>query len=356
MEKLKKFFLNYKTQFNNFISLVILQGVNYILPLITFPYLFKTLGVNNFGLLSFSTAILFYFQIFIDFGFNLSGTRQVAINKEDNLLINNIVSSIIYCKLFLSFLSFIILVICIIFIDKLNQSPQLYLYSFLAVFLQSFLLNWFYQGIEKMKNLTIINVLTKLLSTVLIFVFVKNSNDIEKVPLFYSIGNFISVIVSFYIMYQNFRVRLVKVELSSMFFYLKESFPLFISNLSVTLYTFTTTIILGFFSSDTIVGYYTLAERIVAALKSIINPISQTLYPFLSIKAIKNKEEVLKFNYRFIKFGASIMFLICFLVFIILVFICVGVSTFGVSRYGKSISGLVCSFSKSIKCGISYIK
>lgn len=80
--------------------------MNYILPLITFPYLFKTLGVNNFGLLSFSTAILFYFQIFIDFGFNLSGTRQVAINKEDNLLINNIVSSIIYCKLFFKFFKF----------------------------------------------------------------------------------------------------------------------------------------------------------------------------------------------------------------------------------------------------------
>ena len=91
-----------------------------------------------------------------------------------------------------------------------------------------------------MKNLTIINVLTKLLSTVLIFVFVKNSNDIEKVPLFYSIGNFISVIVSFYIMYQNFRVRLVKVELSSMFFYLKESFPLFISNLSLIEFAHTT--------------------------------------------------------------------------------------------------------------------
>ncbi|HHM0730011.1 TPA: oligosaccharide flippase family protein, partial [Elizabethkingia anophelis] len=125
--------IQYKVQINNFISLFILQGLNFVLPLVTFPYLFRTLGVDNFGLVSFSTALLFYFQIFVDFGFNLSGARHIALNRKNKETLNVIYSSIIYSKLLLILVGFVILFISVISIHKLRQNYALYYISYLVI-------------------------------------------------------------------------------------------------------------------------------------------------------------------------------------------------------------------------------
>ncbi|CAI9679797.1 flippase [Elizabethkingia anophelis] len=308
--------IQYKVQINNFISLFILQGLNFVLPLVTFPYLFRTLGVDNFGLVSFSTALLFYFQIFVDFGFNLSGARHIALNRKNKETLNVIYSSIIYSKLLLILVGFVILFISVISIHKLRQNYALYYISYLVIIGQTFFSNWFFQGMEKMRNITVINIITKVLSTLFIFLYVKRNNDYLLVPIFYSIGNFVSAIISVLIIRIKYNVSFVKVPLSSLIYYIKDAVPLFISNLSVTLYTFSTVLLLGFFFNNTIVGYYTLAERIIAAIKSIINPISQSLYPFLTIKAAESRDKVLAFNFKFLIIMGAIFFLICFLIFI----------------------------------------
>jgi PST family polysaccharide transporter len=73
---------DFKTILNNFFSLTLLKVLTYILPLITFPYLIRVLGVEKFGLIMFAQATMYYFEIVVDFGFNLSATREVALNAE----------------------------------------------------------------------------------------------------------------------------------------------------------------------------------------------------------------------------------------------------------------------------------
>ncbi|HCT6486991.1 TPA: oligosaccharide flippase family protein, partial [Klebsiella pneumoniae] len=72
-----------KNIFSNFIFLFLLQIANYLLPLLTVPYLVRTIGIANVGLLAFAGAVCTYFQIITDFGFNLSATRQVSINRSN---------------------------------------------------------------------------------------------------------------------------------------------------------------------------------------------------------------------------------------------------------------------------------
>jgi O-antigen/teichoic acid export membrane protein len=77
---------NKKRLFSNFFSLSILQGANYILPLITLPYLVRVLGTEKFCLISFAQTFMGYFAILTDYSFNLSATRGTVINKLMNIL------------------------------------------------------------------------------------------------------------------------------------------------------------------------------------------------------------------------------------------------------------------------------
>ena len=98
---------------SNFFSLVILQGANYIFPLLTVPYLFRTLGVETFGLVNFATAFTQYFLIFTDFGFDLSATKYIAANRDNEHKRNSYFVNVLLSKFFLFFTGFIILLVIV---------------------------------------------------------------------------------------------------------------------------------------------------------------------------------------------------------------------------------------------------
>src|SRR4051812_27732428 len=99
--------------FGNIISLIVLQGNNYIFPLITFPYLVRTLGVDNYGVLIFCTAIVQFLNIFVDYGFNISATREISINKNSIEKVNEKYNIIMTIKMIFTLLIGIIYFIII---------------------------------------------------------------------------------------------------------------------------------------------------------------------------------------------------------------------------------------------------
>lgn len=300
----------------NFISLSVLQGLNYILPLITLPYLVRVLGPEKFGLIAFVQALIQYFIILTNYGFNLSATRQISINRENTEKVAEIFSSVMIIRFILGILSFIILAIILVLIPKFRQDSVIYIYTFGMVVGNILFPVWFFQGMEKMKYITIINIISRSIFTICIFIFIKRVEDYLYVPLINSFGSIIAGALSLRIVFKDFKIKLKIPRIKSIKTQFREGWHIFISSMAISLYTTSNVFILGLFTNNTIVGYYSAAEKLIKAVKGLINPVSQTIYPYISKVANESKQRVLVFIRKMVVFIGSGFFIISLLIFI----------------------------------------
>ena len=309
-------FKNHSVLLTNIFSLGTIQLVNYILPLLTVPYLVRILKPEYFGLIAFSTATITYFVMLTDYGFNLSATRQISIHRKNLKKINEIFNSTILIQGALLFVSFIILNTLILTFEIFSKNWELYYISFGMVVGHFLFPVWLFQGLEKMKYITVINVITKIALTLLVFIVVKKQEDYLLVPILTSLSFIISGIFSLIIAKYYFKISFFLPKKEMVLSQLKKGWYFFSSNLSVSLFTTSTTFILGIFTTNQSVGLFAAADKIITAIKGLNSPISQSIYPVVSKKLVENKREGISF---ILKSGKIIIF--CNLIFSILLFI-----------------------------------
>jgi PST family polysaccharide transporter len=268
----------------NFFSLSILQGLNIFLPLLTFPYLISVLKVDNFGLVMFAQSFVYYFAIFIDYGFAYSATREISINRNDKNKVTEIFSVVMQLKFIFVILSFFIMLLIVNFFDKFNSNVELYYFTFIYIIGQAMMPVWYFQGKEDMKYITYVNLIAKGSFTFLIFIFVNNSDDYLYVPILNGLGYIIAGFFSLLLIYKKYNEKFMLYDFKTMWIYLKDSSDYFLSRLSVSMFTSSNVFVLGIFSSNTIVGYFSVAEKLYNGVRSLYGPISATLYPYISNK------------------------------------------------------------------------
>ncbi|MFN3802324.1 flippase [Belliella pelovolcani] len=300
----------------NIFSLGTIQVVNYILPLLTVPYLVRVLEPDFFGLLAFATATVSYLVMITDYGFNLSATRQISINRENQVRVNELFNATMMIKFGLMVLSFLILCILVLSIEKFSQNAILYFITFGMVVGQFLFPVWLFQGMEKMKYITYINVSTKVIFTVCIFIFIKEQGDYLLVQGLTAASFVISGLLSLLLARKKFQVYFYIPPKDVIMKQLQEGWHIFTSNLAISLYTTSTTFILGIFTNNTLVGYYAAAEKIIQAAKGLNAPVSQAMYPLISKKIHKNKAQGLRFLTRAGKRIGTVMLIISGILFV----------------------------------------
>ncbi|GAB4381879.1 oligosaccharide flippase family protein [Methanothermobacter thermautotrophicus] len=272
----------YRVLAENFLSLSTLQVLVYIIPFITLPYLTRVLGVYNYGLVNFAIAFNTYFIIITDYGFNLSAVREISVNREDPHRVSEIFSSVMLIKGILATLSFCILLLVILNIPRFSVNWQVYIFAFGLVIGNVIFPTWFYQGMERMKYITVLNVLTNLIFLAAIFIFIKRPSDYLYVPLLQSMGTLTAGVISQWIIRTRFNVRFHLPPLRTVYETFRDSTQFFLSRVSVSIYTSSNSFFLGLFAGNTAVGYYSAAEKLYTAAQGLYSPLMQVTYPYMA--------------------------------------------------------------------------
>lgn len=293
---------NKKRLLSNFFSLSVLQGANYILPLITLPYLVRVLGPEKFGLIAFAQAFIGYFNILTDYGFNLSATREISIHRDDKEKVSEIFSSVIIIKFSLLLISFFIISIIVFSFGKFRQDWLIYYLAFGMVLGQVLFPVWLFQGMERMKYITFLNILSKVIFTAAIFVFVRQASDYLYVPLLSSLGAIIAGVFAMWIVFKDFGVKFKMPEFQEITRHLKEGWILFKATIFSAVYRETNVFILGLVTNNTITGYYSIAEKILKAVQGLSGPLGQALYPVFCTKYGTDKKNFKLYHFKYLKF------------------------------------------------------
>jgi len=279
---LKDKLFKHKKLVENFSSLTVFQMLNILIPLISYPYLIRVLGLETYGLVVFAQAVIGYLLIITGFGFEISATKEVSVYRENKEKLSEIVSSIFIIKGVLFVLTLSALTIFLNFMSRANGNESLFLLT-MWICLSDFMIPiWYFQGIEKMKYITYISVVSRLFFVGMIFIFIRSSGDYLLVPIINGLGALIAGVVSLTIVFKIHNVRFKIQSADVLLYYLKDSLPIFLSNVSVRLYVSTNRVIIGAYLGMSDLAYYDLGEKIVSLLKIPQSIISQTLFPQIS--------------------------------------------------------------------------
>lgn len=266
----------------NFISIVFYQGVNFLLPLISFPYLIRVLEIERWGSVSFGFALMQYFIMFTDFGFNNSGTKYISMHRDDLGKVNTYLNSAMLGRLFLCLVSFAILFILITFFSRFSTEAIFYLLFFGMVIGNTLCPMWLFQGMERMKYMTVFYIIAKSVTFLPLFFLVRKPEDYIIVPVFYSLGYLLAGMICLYIVYHKMGMRWFFPSFTSIRFTMKDSATYFLSRASTSLFTTSNTFLLGLIGGDIAAGYYSAAEKLYQAYNQLLGPFTGVLFPHIA--------------------------------------------------------------------------
>jgi polysaccharide transporter, PST family len=272
------------------------QVVNYGFPFLTVKYLVSLLGAENFGKIAFTQSFIGYFTILVDYGFSISTTQEIAVNKNNPEAVRRIFYNVYYAKLLLLLLSIIIYTISIGTFERFSEDSFFYISFFGSVIGFVLFPQWYFNGIEKMGYITLINAIIKVISLVCILIFIKSKSDYVYLPLLYSLSTILPGIYAFIIAKNKVGSPTIPKtkEIEKAF---SNGFGMFISAVMAIIISGSAVFFLGFVADDAIIGYYSGFDRVAKAAYLILCPITLAIYPTVSRKFSESYEV----GYNYIK-------------------------------------------------------
>lgn len=294
----------------NFLFLAIIQSSNVLISIISMPLLIQNIGVDQFGLVNLALAVIVLMNVLVVYGYNLSAPREVAISQKDKTALSHLVSNVFSAKILLASSSAFVILVAVFGLNLFKEYQIILVFSILMLFSEATLPLWFFQGMEKMKLISIANIFSKLLFLMGIVLFIHSPEQSKWVNFmmgFFGLSINLGLLV--YIHY-FLGIKFFKPEWGAIKVSLKENFLLFLSSASSYISVNGGLIILSFFSVAETLGMYSLAERVVMVLRMFPAMIIQSIYPNASKLFQSDEKAFFRFlrnvYFRVVAFGVFI--------------------------------------------------
>lgn len=311
IKNLKSIIENNKVIIENYFFMTVLQILNSFFYLFIYPFLIKTLGVSSYGLYVYILSIATFFISIVTFGFDLPAVKIIAQFPNNILKISHTVSCVFTAKVLLEFFSLIIFSILIFSIPHLRANWVLLYVVFAQSFTNIIFPQWYFQGVQRMRYVTYIQLAFKFISLPFIFVFIDNSDDVLSFAIITTLASLSGGIVAAYFLRYKENVKIIWIPFNQLKSWYRDSFPFFLSASVGILKEQSIIILIGSFFGLKDVAVYDLANKIIAIPRLLFASVNGAMFP----KIMENyKNNVVKKVLRFQVFIclAVIFFIILF--------------------------------------------
>lgn len=290
--------------------MTILQILNSFFYLLIYPYLIRVLGSEGYGTFVFATSVATYFLFFINFGFDLPATKAIAENAENRYNQRNILSCIFTSKSYLFIISSLVFGILLFTVPVFEKNKEVFLLCFFNVY--SFVLfpQWYFQGIQKMKIVTYIQLGLKLASLPLIFLLIKSPQDLILYVLIISCTSILGSVIAYLLIRLKYKIDISWVKPNRLKVWFKESQPFFFSSLAGSIKEYSIPIIIGSFFGMKDVAIYDLANKIIIVPRTIFMGVNSAIFPKLIVNIRNNLvKKIIRIEF-FVSFSVVVVIIV----------------------------------------------
>jgi O-antigen/teichoic acid export membrane protein len=266
-------------QFNNLIIYGIGQGFNLITPLLVIPYIVSKCGVENYGKASIGMAISFFLMVFVDYGSDIIGVKEVAVNRDNKIQLEEIFITTYTSKFLLLIGTLLVTSLLFCFVPFFVKEKQLFFLCLPILVGQFINPTWYLQGIENFKWITFLTITSKLIYLSGIFLFIQHKSDYVLINLFWGIGTIISNGITLIYLFNKNSYSVKKASIKDALIQIKDNFSIFTSQIFVSLQMYAPIMLLGFFGNNLMAGHYKIIEQIIVIFKTYIFLFFNFVYP-----------------------------------------------------------------------------
>lgn len=304
--------MNFKKYFGlaeNFISYFLFKAIDAVVPLVVIKYLIDTVTFDNYGIYAFAYALIFYFQNIIHFGFDLSAVRTISIIREDKKKLTGVYCAVLTSQIYLSILSFIILAFLILFVPFIARNYIVYCFFYILLIGELLFPMWFFLGMEKMRFMAVVNVISKLTFALLCILLIKTESQYIYISLYHSIGFLISGVIAQIIIFRKFGIRFRFSKFSTVKTTIKDAWSAFLSVVSPSIYHNSSIFLVGVYGLPSYTGIIEIGTKVLGAFKILITVMTNVLFPFLN----RNQSQLKTTRHIFLGFGLLLSLVMYFL-------------------------------------------
>lgn len=266
------------------------QLFNLVTPLLVVPYIVGICGEENFGKSAVGMALCFFLMVFIDYGSDLVGIREVSINRDNKEVLQNLFSTTMAAKLVLLITVMLLMIIAIYSIPFFAVEKKLFLFQLTVLVGQFLNPTWFLQGVENVKWITISNIISKVIYLLCIFLIIKSEQDYVYINLFWGLGMMLSNGSFLYLIIKKYNFSFKHIQGNDILRFLKKDFNIFTSQIFFSSQMFLPVILISYFGSNLMAGQYKIVEQVILIFKTYILLFFNFVFPKVCFLLEKNKQ------------------------------------------------------------------